>query len=298
MARPAAASVPTPASVAAVPLPAPIAAPPAVSAPPGATPAASGGTVSCPSCGAPVPAGFKFCGGCGAKISAPAVATPAAAAPAAAAAMAGARGKLVLIRPDGSEGGSHPVRDGVNVIGRESGSLFGGDSYLSPKHVTLTVKGSSIHVRDEASLNGVYLKIPRETPVEIKHGDVFRIGQEIVVYEAIEQPGAARDGVEPVGSPIEGYWGRVSLVVGRDSTANAFPVGGDGCTFGRERGDLLFPEDGYVSGLHCRITTEGGRVFLTDLGSSNGTFLRLKTDRTVQNGDFLLLGQQLFKVVL
>ena len=212
--------------------------------------------------------------------------------------MAGAKGKLVLIRPDGSEGGSHPLKDGTNAIGRESGSLFGGDSYLSPKHVTLTFKGTTLMVRDEGSLNGVYLKIPRETPVEIKHDDVFRIGQEILLFESIEQPAPARDGVEPVGSPIEGYWARVSLVVGRDSTANAFPVGGDGCTFGRERGDLLFPEDGYVSGLHCRITTEGGRVFLTDLGSSNGTFLRLKSERGVQGGDFLLLGQQLFKVVI
>src|SRR6185503_10591501 len=123
-----------------------------------------------------------------------------------------------------------------------------------------------------------------------------RIGQEILLYEAVEQPAAPRDGVEPVGSPIEGYWGRISLVVGRDSTANAFPIGGEGITLGRERGDLLFPEDGYVSGLHCRITTEGGRVFLTDLGSSNGTFLKLKADRNVTNGDFLLLGQQLFKV--
>jgi len=246
-----------------------------------------------------VPAGFKFCGGCGAKIVAPAAATPqAAAAVAQPAAVPGSKGKLVLIRPDGSEGGSHPLKDGANAIGRESGSLFGGDSYLSPKHVTLTFKGTSLMVRDEGSLNGVYLKIPRETPVEIKHNDVFRIGQEILLYEAIEQPGASRDGVEPVGSPIEGYWGRVALVVGRDSTANAFPVGGEGCTFGRERGDLLFPEDGYVSGLHCRITTEGSRVFLTDLGSSNGTFLRLKSDRGVQSGDFLLLGQQLFKVVL
>jgi len=269
-------------------------------APPAATPAvAQGASVTCPSCGSSVPPGFKFCGTCGAKIVAPAGASvaPAAAAPQAAP-VVGGKGKLVLIRPDGSEGGSHPLKDGANVIGRESGSLFGGDSYLSPKHVSLTFKGTQLLVRDEASLNGVYLKIARETPVELKHGDVFRIGQEILLYEAIEPPSPPRDGVAPVGSPIEGYWGRVSLVVGRDSTANAFPVGGDGVTLGRERGDLLFPEDGYVSGLHCRLTTENGRVFLTDLGSSNGTFLRLKAERAVQNGDFLLLGQQLFKVTL
>lgn len=245
-----------------------------------------------------VPVGFKFCGSCGAKAAGAPTAAPVAAPAIQPVAAPAPKGKLVLIRPDGTEGGSHALKDGANVLGRESGSLFGGDSYLSPKHVTLTFKGSSLVVRDEGSLNGVYLKIPREQPIEIRHNDVFRIGQEILLYEAIEQPGPARDGVEPVGSPVEGYWGRVALVVGRDSTSNAFPVGGDGVTLGRERGDLLFPEDGYVSGLHCRITTEGGRVFLTDLGSSNGTFLRLKAERSVGSGDFLLLGQQLFKVML
>ena len=63
---------------------------------------------------------------------------------------------------------------------------------------------------------------------------------------------------------------------------------------GRERGDILFPEDGYVSGLHCRLTWDGQRLFLTDLGSSNGTFVsdlliteptRLSPEHDVRLGD-------------
>ena len=59
---------------------------------------------------------------------------------------------------------------------------------------------------------------------------------------------------------------------------------------------MLFPEDGYVSGLHCRLACEGGKLTLTDLGSSNGTFIRLRDETDVQNGDVLLMGQQLFRV--
>ena len=67
--------------------------------------------------------------------------------------------------------------------------------------------------------------------------------------------------------------------------------------FGRERGDVLFPEDGYVSGLHCRIARgQDGAVYLTDLGSSNGTFIRLRSEPSVASGDMLLMGQQLFRV--
>ena len=76
------------------------------------------------------------------------------------------------------------------------------------------------------------------------------------------------------------------------------PVPETGVHMGRERGDVLFPEDGYVSGLHCRIAHENGKTYLTDLGSSNGTFLRLREELEVRSGEVLLMGQQLFRVSL
>ncbi|HLM72495.1 MAG TPA: FHA domain-containing protein, partial [Polyangiaceae bacterium] len=81
-------------------------------------------------------------------------------------------------------------------------------------------------------------------------------------------------------------------------TGNAFPVPEMGLHLGRERGDVLFPEDGYVSGLHCRIAWQNNQLFLTDLGSSNGTFIRLSKEADVQTGDILLMGQQLFRVAM
>jgi predicted component of type VI protein secretion system len=62
---------------------------------------------------------------------------------------------------------------------------------------------------------------------------------------------------------------------------------------------VLFSEDGYVSGLHCRVARESdGRIYLTDVGSSNGTFIRLRSEQPLQAGDILLMGQQLFRVDL
>jgi pSer/pThr/pTyr-binding forkhead associated (FHA) protein len=104
--------------------------------------------------------------------------------------------------------------------------------------------------------------------------------------------------VERLGSPSKGYVGRIALVIGRETTGNAFPIPDQGIHLGRERGDVLFPEDGYVSGLHCRLSWEGGRLFMTDLGSSNGSFIRLKEEVEVKNGDVLLMGQQLFRVAM
>jgi pSer/pThr/pTyr-binding forkhead associated (FHA) protein len=98
-----------------------------------------------------------------------------------------------------------------------------------------------------------------------------------------------------MGSPNPGYIGRLSLVIGRATTGNSFPIPPTGLHLGRERGDLIFPEDGYVSGLHARIHGEQGRVYLTDVGSSNGTFLRATGQVSIRSGDLLLMGQQLFR---
>jgi pSer/pThr/pTyr-binding forkhead associated (FHA) protein len=185
------------------------------------------------------------------------------------------------------------------IVGRETGAIFRGDSYLSPRHATFFQPGpGQLRVKDEDSLNGVYKKLARDTPTELKTNDVFRIGQEIIRFEPLTPQPAAPDGVERLGAPSKGYVGRIALVIGRDETGNAFPIPESGIHMGRERGDVLFPEDGYVSGLHCRLSWDGAKLFLTDLGSSNGTFVRLTGEADVRTGDVLLMGQQLFRIAL
>jgi len=181
-------------------------------------------------------------------------------------------------------------------VGRDTGTIFAGDSYLSPRHATFTIKGGSITVRDEGSLNGVYVKLTPQEPYHLEPGAVFRIGQEIVRFEALEsQPPV--DGVQRFGSPAKDIVGRLALVIGRDTTGNAFPIPKRGLHLGRERGDVLFSEDGYVSGLHCQVAPgNDGKVYLTDVGSSNGTFVRVRDNHPVSPGDILLMGQQVFRV--
>jgi pSer/pThr/pTyr-binding forkhead associated (FHA) protein len=205
---------------------------------------------------------------------------------------------FTALRADGTEAGTFKLPDAPTVtLGRDTGSIFAGDSYLSPRHATFTRKGSQLLVKDEGSLNGVYLKIKPNEPWVLVFDDIFRIGQEIVRFEELKGQGTTADGVERFGSPAKGYIGRLALVIGRDTTGNAFPIPERGVHLGRERGDILFSEDGYVSGLHCRIAkAQDGKVYLTDVGSSNGTFVRLGAERAVGRGDILLMGQQLFRV--
>jgi pSer/pThr/pTyr-binding forkhead associated (FHA) protein len=48
--------------------------------------------------------------------------------------------------------------------------------------------------------------------------------------------------------------------------------------------------------MHCRLSYENGQVFLTDLGSSNGTYVKVRASEAFKNGEVLLMGQQLFRI--
>jgi pSer/pThr/pTyr-binding forkhead associated (FHA) protein len=252
----------------------------------------------CPQCSQPNPPGNKFCASCGFKLTKPPPAAAAAPEPAPSTAAGPPAAILTALRADGTEAGTFPLQAGITMIGRDTGGIFAGDSYLSPRHAIITVRGGKLFVKDEGSLNGVYKKLRRDEPVMVNFGDVCRIGQEIIRFEPLAPMPATQDNVERLGSPSKGYVGRIALITGRESTGNAFPIPEMGLHLGRERGDVLFPEDGYVSGLHCRIAYQNGHFSLTDLGSSNGTFIRLSKETEVHAGDILLMGQQLFRVAI
>ncbi|MCU0676926.1 MAG: FHA domain-containing protein [Myxococcota bacterium] len=204
-------------------------------------------------------------------------------------------GSLVLIRPDGSEGETFSL-GATTTIGRESAGPFASDSYLSPRHAEFRVSPGKATIQDLESLNGIYVRIARDTPTELPDGAIFRIGQEILRFERLTAPRAHADGTEAMGGPDQDAVGRIRLIIGRESYGGSYVVSGTGMHLGRERGDVIFPEDGYVSGLHCRIHEENGRVWLTDVGSSNGTFVRVRGQQDVPAGTLLLMGQQLFRL--
>ncbi len=238
-----------------------------------------------------VPAEFKFCGVCGYKMEneAPTVRKPSQEQPAPGAAM-------VLIRPDGTEGGIHHLHEGENMVGRDHGEIFENDGYLSPTHAAIILHGRTATVRDLGSLNGVFVKMTEEE--ELTPGQIIRIGQELLRFDVIEPPHPLEDGTEVMGSPNPGFWGKITVVIGNGIDGSAYPLLNDSVTLGRERGEINFPEDGYVSGLHARLTNQNGTFVLADLGSSNGTFIRVHNERSLVEGSFLLLGQQLFRLTI
>jgi pSer/pThr/pTyr-binding forkhead associated (FHA) protein len=75
-----------------------------------------------------------------------------------------------------------------------------------------------------------------------------------------------------------------------------FPLEGDQLTIGRDSSNGVSINDPEVSRKHSRLSFQGGKYVLEDLGSTNGTFVngqRLVGPVVLKSGDVISLGEQI-----
>ena len=84
-----------------------------------------------------------------------------------------------------------------------------------------------------------------------------------------------RHGVALFGSPPREPWGRLIQLVPSGGYRDVRHLAGDEIVLGREEGDIVFRDDAFMSRRHAAVTWDGRAAQLTDLGSSNGTFVRI-----------------------
>ena len=75
-----------------------------------------------------------------------------------------------------------------------------------------------------------------------------------------------------------------------------FPLDGDQLTIGRDSSNGVAINDAEVSRRHSRLTFQGGKYVIEDLGSTNGTFVngqRLAGPVVLKAGDVVSLGEQI-----
>ncbi|MDF1565108.1 MAG: hypothetical protein P1V51_18875 [Deltaproteobacteria bacterium] len=270
----------------------------------------------CPTCGKEVAAGHAFCGSCGARADTSAAPPPATAASTAAAASVGGtmvmgavdapelaapRFKVTLIKPDGSEAGATSLKTPETVAGSAGAAIsIPEDPFVTSAHLTLAERAGVLRVRDGGSATGTFLKLTARQPVPLPSGSALRFGRQRLRLEKIGPiPEPAPGEAAEWGSPDHGARFRLvqELEGGGDGTAWMLSEGE--YRVGREVGELTFPKDGYVSGTHGRLQIGAdGKASFEDLGSSNGSFLRLTQETVVTEGDFLLVGMHLLRIDL
>lgn len=248
----------------------------------------------CSACGALNPVASKFCGECGHRLS-----------PAEAAKSDAHRVPspvpivLVSINEDGTDGPRVDLRFADTVVGRAGDVRFPTDAFLSPKHARVTVEGQSVFIEDLYSLNGTYVKLRDEA--RLTPGDTFLMGRQVLRFEKFEHtivPKArSSDGTRYMGSPPPGGQFKLLQVGIGGVIQNVYCVHDAGAIIGREKGDVIFPRDKFMSGRHAQIfPRDDGNYYLVDLNSSNGTWVKIWERRQLNSGDFVFLGQQLFRI--
>ncbi len=262
----------------------------------------------CPRCGEDAGPG-QFCQRCGQPLGpqgtqdAPHPAPPRTAT-AVFGALAPGRAKLVLERGEGLDGATFRLDAEQVGAGRSQGQVvFPADPCLAPLHATFFYREGALHVRDEGSPGGLYLRL-RGPSVPLRPGDLFAVGDRLLRYAGPlpAPPPGPPDGTRRLGAPrppppaavIEellegGVGGRV------------FVRGGPSVTIGRAGCAVSLGDDPHLSQAHAELVLEAeGGARLRDLGSSNGTFVRVPphAERELHDGDALRMGREVLRVAI
>ncbi|HVV84066.1 MAG TPA: FHA domain-containing protein, partial [Kofleriaceae bacterium] len=211
-------------------------------------------------------------------------------------------GSAVSVNRDGSDGQRFSLTGEFVIIGRADADIvFEQDRFLARHHARLEQSGDGVRVVPIDTLNGVFRKL--DAPVELANGAVVLVGREVLRYEKVDADEKSpaplvRHGVALFGSPPRDPWGRLSQLLPSGGVRDVRYLVDEEIVIGREEGDLVFSDDAFLSRKHCTIGWNGQRAVITDLGSSNGTFVRLTGPAPVRNGEHLRVGDQLFRIEL
>jgi pSer/pThr/pTyr-binding forkhead associated (FHA) protein len=232
--------------------------------------------------------------------------------------------KLVLVGKDGSRGLVVPIVRSIE-IGRTDGDvMLPDDEFVSPRHARLAARpGGGIVLLDLDTPNGIYLRVrasgtgeggapgtgappnaeDAEEGVELRDQDLFLVGQQVIRFELVstaeEGFGPARErGTLLFGTPFAPRYGRLCQRTVEGVTRDVHYLRKVDTVLGRESGDIVFTDDPFLSRRHARVRAirESKRFFLADLGSSNGTFVRVRKETVLDEGDEFRVGQQLFRI--
>jgi pSer/pThr/pTyr-binding forkhead associated (FHA) protein len=236
-----------------------------------------------------------------------------------------ARARLVLIARDGGEGPSYPLTEASDIGRTEGNILLGDDRYVSPRHARIHSRSGGYYLRDLGSTNGVFVRIPfvRDAGAAPRKGDsggpssleqalfdqdLFLVGQQVLKFEVVKHAEegfgpASENGTLIFGTPAAPRYARLSQRTVEGVVRDVYHLQKAETIIGREVGDLVFTEDPFLSRRHAAVVVHGAtpgskgqrRYTLMDLGSSNGTFLQLREEIRLKNGDHLRIGQQLFR---
>ena len=207
-----------------------------------------------------------------------------------------ARARISAIARDGSRSADYVLTQPETRVGRAVGEgevKLDKDQFVAAAHAVFKFDGEQLTIEDGGTANGVFLWFKER---QLQSGDELRIGRQRLRIEWLPEE-AETPAEQPLwGSPDPGYVARAVQLLEGGGEGDVFPLKEGENLVGRGSGDVSFPQDGYVSSRHCLVTVADGQIGVKDLGSANGTFVKINGSAAVSPGDLLLVGEQILRV--
>src|SRR5262245_60438954 len=188
--------------------------------------------------------------------------------------------RLVSILPSGVEANEFALKvDGPTTIGRHGADVaFPEDLGLSDIHARISPSADGYRVRDEGSAEGVFLQPAGGRLLMVEPGAIIRAGRQWLVV-----------GDDP-GAPSLIHYDTSGRHVARHDLKTGTTI------FGRQSPDVtIAADDGSLSRRHFATVVQDGHVGVKDLGSGNGTYVKVSSDMLLADGDRIHLSRQVLQ---
>ncbi len=228
----------------------------------------------CHMCGAPATSENTFCGQCGMPVNKKDL-------PQISIASSSAKARLSQLNLEGQVDNSYGIDDLGLKVNCSNGNVCTGEIDSSEPHVIFRTDNDLVIMTTPNTDKQVFVRIPPKQPVEIQPGKLLRFGQQLMLFET-------------EASLFPGAWGQVTNI-SADGSEDIYPLENNEVIFGRNNGDIVFPEDQHASGSHLRLYKDKDKTFLFDLESTNGTYLQLEGSYQTNNNDIFLIGKKIYR---
>ncbi|MCX7944504.1 MAG: FHA domain-containing protein [Deltaproteobacteria bacterium] len=184
------------------------------------------------------------------------------------------------------------------TVGRSGCDIsFENDRYLSPIHAKIENTIEGLKIIDAGSYNGIFVKV-RGSKI-IKVSDIFICGSQMLKFLGVLSrltPYVLPDGTTFYGSMVPDVeYLMIQQILGIRKLGDLYlrraPL-----IIGRDKGDIIFQQDKFLSSTHCSIIPTSDGFVINDLSSANGIYLKVRGSEWLFDGDILLMGQELIMV--
>lgn len=91
--------------------------------------------------------------------------------------------------------------------------------------------------------------------------------------------------------------GRLLVIRGQEGTEGInYMLNADSYGIGRSKGEILFPTDPWVSPEHAKLYYDAAGLWISDMASVNGVYVRIRESMALQVGDSFVCGEQVFRL--